>query len=113
LAEAPHDNNGNGITDPVPFLGTKVNVKGAAAILAIMLAGLGYWVYDQVKLRDAELAAIREQIRQTERTRDALIDKLACKLDLTIFMASMPKGAIDWSAIPASLYECMPGFKPK
>jgi len=102
MAEAPPHRNHNGIEIPVPFLNTKLSVKGAAAILAIMVAGLGWWIYDQVKVRDAQMAALRQQIRMVE-----------CKIDLSIFLHSYPKGQVDWSAVPAGMYDCMPNFKAK
>ena len=109
----PAKEDGNGIQVPIPFLGSKVSVKGAAAILAIMIAGLGYWTYDQVKLRDQELEGIREQIRSIEKSRQAQLNLIACKIDLAIFLWSFPKGQVDWSSVPASMYECMPSFKIK
>jgi len=112
MGEASKD-NGNGIQVPIPILGGKATVKGAAAILAVMLAGLGYWIYDQVKLRDAEMAAIREQIRAVEKGRQAQLDLLTCKIDLSIFLHTFPKGAVDWSLVPANMYACIPNLKLK
>jgi len=112
MTEAPKE-NGNGIQVPIPILGGKIAVKGAAAIIAVMLAGLGYWIYDQVKLRDAEMAAIRDQIRSVEKGRQAQLSLIACKIDLSIFLHTMPKGAVDWSLVPANMYECIPNLKMK
>src|SRR5262245_44923022 len=112
--DGEHKNgNGNGIEVPIPILNTKLKVTGAAAILAIMLAGAAYWTYDQVKQRDEEMEAIRAQIRQVEKSRQAQLDQMMCKLDLAMFLYTFPKGGVDWSAIPPSMYGCMPAFKVK
>lgn len=86
----------NSVTVPpsVPILGG-LKVTGSTAILAIMLAGAMYWIYDQNQLRSRQF------------------ELLACKVDLAIYAHSFPKGAIDWSLLPADMYACIPNFKIK
>ena len=54
---------GNGIQLPpsVPFLGG-AKVTGAAAILAVMLAGAGYWVYQENNKRDLQFERIYQAL---------------------------------------------------
>jgi len=112
MTETPKE-DGNGIQVPIPFLGGKINVKGAAAILAVMIAGLGYWTYDQVKMRDAEMDHIRDQIEAVDQNGQKRFNLLNCKVDLAIYVHQFPKGAIDWNALPSGFYECLPNLKPK
>ena len=112
MAEAPKE-NGNGIQVPIPVIGGKINVKGAAAILAVMIAGLAYWTYDQVKLRDIELEQIRDKIETVDQHGQSRFNLLNCKVDLAIYVHQYPKGAIDWNALPSGFYECLPNLKPK
>lgn len=86
----------NSITVPpsFPILGG-AKISGATAILAVMLAGAMWWVYDQNKLRTHQF------------------EHLECKMDLAIYVHSFPKGAVDWSTMPADLYTCVPNFKIK
>lgn len=98
MTETPKPNiNNNSITVPsqVPFIGG-AKITGAAAILAFMLLGAGYWVYDQVKVRDV------------------FFSRLECKIDLAIWLHQWPKGSVDWSALPVDMYQCVPRFnQPK
>lgn len=86
----------NSLTVPasVPILGG-AKITGAATILAIMVAGAVWWVYDQNKLRNHQF------------------ETLNCKMDLAIYVHSFPKGAIDWSLMPPDMYSCVPNFKFK
>ena len=110
MAEAPEKKNGNGILLPLPW-GGSIKATGAAAILAVMIAGLAFWVYDQVKLRNIEIAHIRERIDEVEENGKQRFIALACKVDLAIYMHQFPKGAVDWNNLPSSFYDCLPNFK--
>ena len=90
------DDTPNSLTVPpsVPILGG-AKITGAATIVAIMLSGAVWWVYDQNKLRNQQF------------------EVLACKVDLAIYAHSYPKGEIDWSLLPADMYVCFPNFKVK
>jgi len=115
MAEAPRANgsgNGSGINLPLPW-GGSVKATGAAAIIAVMIAGLSYWIYDQIKVRDAILARVMEKIDATDANGQRRFNTLTCKVDLAIYLHQFPKGGIDWSTLPSSFYECMPNFKLK
>jgi len=111
MGEIPKNGNGDGIQVPIPFLGSKITVRGAAAILAVMIAGLGYWIYDQVKQRDLEMDQIRERIEVLDDHNQLRFNLLNCKVDLAIYVHQLPKGPIEWSSLPSGFYECLPNLK--
>ena len=114
MAEAPkaNGNNSGGINLPLPW-GGSVKATGAAAVIAVMMAGLGFWIYDQVKVRDVKLDEIRDKIETANEEGQRRFNTLTCKVDLAIYMHQFPKGGVDWSTLPSSLYECIPNFKLK
>jgi len=114
MAEAPkiNGNGSGGINLPLPW-GGSIKATGAAAIIAVMVAGLGYWTYDQVKMRDVELEGIREKIDTVDMNGQRRFNTLNCKVDLAIYVHQFPKGAIDWNMLPSGFYECLPNLKPK
>jgi|SRR5215472_9515419 len=113
MAEAPKVNGGNGggINLPLPW-GGSIKATGAAAIIAVMLAGLSYWIYDQIKVRDALLGRLGDKIDAVNNEGRHRYDVLSCKVDLAIYVHQYAKGTIDWSTLPSGFYECLPNLKP-
>jgi len=108
-----------GIALPLPWGGT-VKATGAAAVLAVMIAGGAYWLYKETGRRDIQFEKIYQTLNENNKTRAAefgkiyeALDRNACKSDLDIFVHMFPKGQIDWEGIPAGLYDCFPRFKVK
>jgi len=110
--EAPKSNGNGGINLPLPW-GGSVKATGAAAIIAVMVAGLAYWAYDQIKIRDMKLDEIKEKIETANEEGQRRYNTLTCKVDLAIYVHQFSKGAIDWNTLPSGFYECLPNLKPK
>ena len=108
------ESNGNSVTVPpsVPIIGG-TKITGATAILAIMVAGGMYWIYDQNKIRNQQFERIERKLDEQDRVRGEQFVRLECKLDVGAFVYTYPKGQIDWSALPVDLHSCLPNFKPK
>jgi len=109
------EDKGNGISITPPFFNKPVTIKGAASILAVMVAGIGWWFYQEVQVKTAEHKVIREIIREEHESVVKLFEDLAqkfgCKMDLEIWLYTQVKGQVNWGDLPPALYTCAPIFK--
>jgi len=128
MAEEPKRNgNGNSIEVPIPW-GGKVKLSGPLVIvvvcLAAMIAGLAYWAYWEVQRRDKITGELYDRVETMEKTiiarlgevekgRQVQLARLNCLTELNLFVYVYPRGQVDWSMMPAYLYECAPNYKMK
>lgn len=104
----------NSLTVPpgVPILGG-AKITGAATILAIMLFGAVVWIYKENEKREVQIGRIYEKLDYQDKVRGEQFERMACRIDVAVFVHSFPKGGIDWSLLPADMYTCLPNFKLK